>query len=265
MGLPEDGTSDLALVDAQPWVVLIADDSPTWRGLIRSAVTEFDPSVRIIEAADGRQALDALAEQPVDVAFVDLAMPEMNGDDVVKHVQREGRMPFFAVVSATGDPEQIATMRGLAAYDYLVKPFDKTAIVRVLRTYERVMTRTRALVVDDSATARAIIRRILERSVFNFAVEEAGDGVSAFEAYVRFPAEIVFLDLNMPGIDGVQTLRILRAHNPAVRVIAMSTSQEWLGRLEGPGPAAFLKKPFSPHDLDRVVHYLFELRPPYSG
>lgn len=265
MGPLEDGAGDLALVDAQPWIVLIADDSPTWRNLIRSAVTQFDPSLVIVEAADGREALDALAARPVDVAFVDLAMPEMNGDDVVKHVQRRGRMPFFAVVSATADAERIATMRGLAAYDYLVKPFDETAIVRVLRTYERVAAQTRVLVVDDSATARSIIRRILERSVFNFTVEEAGDGVSAFEAYVRFPAEIVFLDLNMPGIDGAQTLRILRAYNPNVRVVAMSTSQEWLGKLEGQGPAAFLKKPFFQQDLDRVVHYLFELRLPYSS
>lgn len=256
--------SDFDLVDVRPWRVMIAEDSGLWRHIIRRAIGEFGADLDIVMAADGREAREILTSQPVDLAFLDLAMPEINGDDVVRHIQQHGKMPFFVVVSVTSDAVEIARMRRLSAYDYLVKPFDRAAIQRVLNTYARVSHPTRVLVVDDSGTQRAIIAKILGRSVFNFDIQEAGDGVSAFEVYAEKPADIVFLDLNMPGLDGAQTMRILRAHNPSVRVVVMSGSQDAIDRVQGTGVAAALKKPFNAADLDVVAHHLFDLPLPYS-
>lgn len=258
-------TFDFDLVEMRPWSVMIAEDSAFWRGVIRAGVAEFGAHLDVVEAEDGRRALDILSSQRIDIAFVDLAMPEINGDDVVKRIQTHGRMPFFAVVSVTSDAEEIARMRKLSAYDYLVKPFGTDDIKRVLTTYERVAHHTRVLIVDDSGTARAIIARILRRSIFNFEILEAGDGVAAFEIYAEKPADIVFLDLNMPGIDGGQTMRLLRAHNRGVRIVLMSGSQEAIDRHAAMKPAAALKKPFFAGDLDRVIHGLFDLPLPYSG
>lgn len=258
------GDNDFDLVEVRPWSVMIAEDSGFWRNVVRAGIVDFGGDLTILEAADGRNALDILSEQRIDIAFVDLAMPEINGDEVVKRVQAHGKMPFFAVVSVTADAEEIARMRKLSAYDYLVKPFGSEAIKRVLTTYERVAHQTRILIVDDSSTARTIIGRILKRSIFNFEILEAGDGVTAFEVYAERPADIVFLDLNMPGIDGAQTMRLLRAHNRGVRIVLMSGSQESLDHHAAMGPAAALKKPFFPSDLDRVIHQLFDLPLPYA-
>lgn len=243
---------------------MIAEDSALWRHIIRRAINEFGADLDVLMAADGREAREILTSQPVDLAFVDLALPQINGDDVVRHIQQHGKMPFFVIVSVTSNAAEIARMRRLSAYDYLVKPFDREAIQRVLNTYARISQPTRVLVVDDSGTQRAIITKILGRSVFNFDIQEAGDGVSAFEAYAATPADVVFLDLNMPGLDGAQTMRILRAHNPSVRVVVMSGSRDAVLRLRGMGVAAALKKPFNAQDLDVVVHRLFDLPLPYG-
>lgn len=258
----EDAGFDL--IDARPWRVMIAEDSALWRHIIHRAIIEFGADLDVVMAGDGRAAREILSSQPVDLAFLDLALPEINGDDVVCQIREHGKMPFFVVVSVTSDAVEIARMRRLSAYDYLVKPFDRAAIQRVLSTYARVSHPTRVLVVDDSGTQRTIIAKILRRSVFNFEIHEAGDGVSAFEAYADKPADIVFLDLNMPGLDGAQTMRLLRAHNPSVRIVVMSGSQDALDRVRALGVDAALKKPFNAADLDVVVHRLFDLPLPYS-
>lgn len=259
------GEDEFDIIASPPWRIMIAEDSTFWRQRVRRAVAEYSPHLDIVEAADGRTALDILSQQTVDVAFVDLAMPEINGDEVVKRLQADRKMPFFAVISVTSDAAEIARMRKLSAYDYLVKPFGAPDIVRVMSTYERVARPTRVLIVDDSGTARSIIARILKRSVFNFDIATAGDGVSAFETYAQEPADIVFLDLNMPGLDGGQTMRLLRAHNRDVRIVLMSADQAALDRYADSGAVAAMKKPFFPGDLDRVVHQLFDLRLPFGG
>jgi len=259
-----DEDCDIDFVEVAPWTILIADDSPLWRGLIRSGIEAFDRASIIIEAKNGQETLDVLSERPVDIAFVDLAMPEIDGAEVVERVKHHGKMPFFAVVSVTSDAQAIARMRKLAAYDYLVKPFGPEAITPVLQTFERVSQRTRILIVDDSGTARTIVARILTHSIFNLEVTQAADGVSALENYARRAPDIVFLDMNMPWIDGADTLRLLRAVNPHVRVVLMSASSDIAERARELGAAAYLKKPFFAGDLDRTVHQLFELRLPYS-
>ncbi|MGH6644359.1 MAG: response regulator, partial [Bradyrhizobium sp.] len=221
---------DVTFVEAESLSVLVADDSSVWRRVVREAVESHGGSAVVHEAATGREALDVLSTMRVDIAFVDLAMPEINGSEVIERLSNVRRLPFFAVISVTSDAEQIARMRRLAAYDYLVKPFDAEAVRRVLTTYERVAQTTRVLVVDDSGTTLAIMRRLLERSIFRMDIAEARDGVSAFELYAKRTADIVFIDLNMPGLDGAQTLRIFRAYNPHVHVVMMSASQNALDR-----------------------------------
>ncbi|QCI68444.1 response regulator [Phreatobacter stygius] len=259
-----DEHPDIEVVTVPPWTILIADDSAFWRGLIRAGIEAFDRAATVIEAKNGQEALDALSEHPVDIAFVDLAMPEIDGTEVVERVRHHGKMPFFVVVSVTSDAQAIARMRKLAAYDYLVKPFGSEAITPVLQTFERVSQPTRILIVDDSGTARAIVTRILSHSIFNLTVDQAGDGVTALENYAREGADIVFLDMNMPWIDGASTLRLLRAVNRHVRVVLMSASSDIAERAQELGAAACLRKPFFASDLDRAVHQLFELRLPYS-
>ena len=102
----------------------------------------------------------------VDIVFLDLGLPDINGVDVVERSRSRGRMPFFVAVSATADGEQVARLRRLAAYDFIVKPFAAADVERVLAIYERVTARMRLLVADPSRTQGQIIGRLLTRSVF---------------------------------------------------------------------------------------------------
>src|SRR5262245_19118315 len=114
----------------------------------------------------------------------------------------------------------------------------------------------RTLIVDDTKTMRKIIRRVLDRSVFRFAVEEAPDGEKALKLIDDQNFDIVFLDFNMPGLDGIETLERVRASGALSKVIMVSAEpdQQRIGLAREKGAVACLNKPFFASDIDRAIH-----------
>jgi CheY-like chemotaxis protein len=118
----------------------------------------------------------------------------------------------------------------------------------------------RILVIDDEIAVRNTIRLILEHRGHHVVVAEGGQrGVDAIEAYA-FDAVIV--DIFMPGLDGFQTIRILRRSAPRVAIIAISgyafRQASWpvpdlLKMASDLGATRCLRKPFRTRELIEVV------------
>jgi PAS domain S-box-containing protein len=111
------------------------------------------------------------------------------------------------------------------------------------------------LVVDDEASVRQVIGRMLQRD--GFTVLEAGDGLAGLELFRVHAQEIscVLLDMTMPHMSGERTAREIRDLRPGARVVLMSgySAQEITTRFGGREPIAFLHKPFSPAELRAVI------------
>jgi CheY-like chemotaxis protein len=120
----------------------------------------------------------------------------------------------------------------------------------------------RALIVDDSGTMRSIVRKILLASRFRLEVFDAQEGYEALEQIRTGKFDLVFLDYNMPGLNGIETLSEIKREFPRTEVVLMtSTPDEAMAeRARAAGAAAFLKKPFYPSDIDAVLHRLFGIR-----
>jgi CheY-like chemotaxis protein len=120
------------------------------------------------------------------------------------------------------------------------------------------MTRA-VLVVDDDKFIRKLVATTLE-DVSEFDLHEASDGVEALEvAHDKQPA-IVFLDVDMPRMDGIDTCRRMRedpATTHATIVMLTAAHGDQTERLaEEAGADLFLTKPFSPLELLRLVDRL---------
>jgi two-component system, chemotaxis family, chemotaxis protein CheY len=76
------------------------------------------------------------------------------------------------------------------------------------------------LIVDDSPISRKIIRKLLPPGPFD--IREAGNGIECLKLYEQAPADLVFLDLTMPGMDGFETLTRLRALDPQAKVVVVT-------------------------------------------
>ncbi len=116
------------------------------------------------------------------------------------------------------------------------------------------------LLVDDEPPVRSVCARMLEHC--GFSVLTASDGREAVQIFGERAAEIVcvILDLNMPNMDGDETLRAMRSLQPDVRVIMSSgySEQEVTGRFEGKGPVGFLQKPYRFEDLTRSLRSILD-------
>ncbi len=108
------------------------------------------------------------------------------------------------------------------------------------------------LIVDDEISVRSITETTLE--TYNYRVLTAGDGIEAIATYAEHKKEIsvILLDLMMPSLDTVTTVRTLNKLNPQVKIIAMSglsTNEHMTQNLKDSGVRTFLAKPFTAEDL----------------
>lgn len=111
------------------------------------------------------------------------------------------------------------------------------------------------LVIDDQPEIRRILRRVLEKDP-DFQVIEAEDGQSALESLDEEPPDAVILDLSMPGLNGIQTIRPLVSRAPAAKVIILSSHFEMGEELKAMGAHAFLPKHVKAKEILGTVRQL---------
>jgi two-component system chemotaxis response regulator CheY len=113
--------------------VLVVDDSKVMRGIIRKMLGAEGPEV--LEAADGKQALEVLASEPVDCIISDWNMPRMKGIDLLRQVRGDGAMAAtpFIMVTAEALATNLAEADAAQVSSYLVKPFTAEDLWRAIR------------------------------------------------------------------------------------------------------------------------------------
>jgi len=123
---------------------------------------------------------------------------------------------------------------------------------------------SRVLVVDDDKAVRTAIRTVLEHQCFDVVVAE--DSRSAIAAVQENPFDVIIVDIFMPGMDGLETIRAFNRHAPSVPVIAISgflfrdsakPAPDFLSMATKLGAAYSLHKPFRPKELLHVVEACF--------
>ena len=111
------------------YTILIADDEPEIRTLLRLYLE--NENYQIIEAENGKQALELLKKEHVDLCLLDIMMPEMDGYHVLQELRKTSNIPVMILSAKDADSEKILGLN-LGADDYLAKPFNPLeAVARV--------------------------------------------------------------------------------------------------------------------------------------
>jgi DNA-binding NarL/FixJ family response regulator len=109
----------------------------------------------------------------------------------------------------------------------------------------------RVLIVDDQEPFRAAARLVVEMTGGFRVVGEAEDGETALELVEALAPQLVLIDVKMPGMDGIEaTRRIVRVH-PEVKVVVLSTYDDYEEQALTAGATAFVSK--SKFDPDQIV------------
>lgn len=125
--------------------ILVVDDEPNIRAVLRDILLVGDTGFEVDEAADGREGLEKIRAGDVDVAIADIMMPRMSGIELLQILQDEGpRLPVI-MITAVREQDDILECLKRGAWDYILKPFDidqvRSAVRRALAVSRQLETR----------------------------------------------------------------------------------------------------------------------------
>jgi len=199
-----------------PATILVVDDHQMNRDLMVTYLDEWRFTVLL--ADNGERAI-ALAQQHVpDLIFMDMKMPVMDGYEATQRLKSNADTKHIPVVAATASALMVEKKKILEITDgYLSKPITYTALVDCLVQFMQQETKkpnfikpTKILIVDDDDINRFILSSVLEEWE-NTDIDIACTGGEAVDASCQADRpEIVFMDCEMPGMDGIEAARKIR-------------------------------------------------------
>lgn len=209
----------------------------------------------VIEADGAATAEQLLAQRSIDLVLLDAGLPAAEKAAICKAARNAKQRPFVIAIGTESDGADVDTS--------MAKPATVEEARLIIDRCVSTRVPARVMVVDDSATMRSIVRKTLLASKFPLQIAEADEGTKALEELRNGKFDIVFLDYNMPGLNGFETLSELRREHPTLAVVIMTSTdnEAFAGRARQAG-AAFLKKPFFPADIDAVLYRFYKLDRP---
>jgi len=234
-------------------ILLIAaalPDHQLWRQAAAKASVPIE--LEILEVAP---AATLLARVRVDICLLDAELSDAQKTILIKAAHAAPSKPVVFIIG----PKTSTRPEGVDGI--LEKPANPEEAHKKVQLCIRAKIPTRVLIVDDSGTMRSIVRKILQASHFAFDVQEAEEGNAALELLRHHKFGMVFVDYNMPGLNGIETLAEIKRINPAVAVVMISSTLDSAvaERAHAAGALAFLKKPFFPADIDATLERFYGL------
>jgi CheY-like chemotaxis protein len=244
--------------------LLIVSAAAPERELVRQAALQASIPIDVMEAEDAAAASELLAKDAFDVAFFDSRMPKIERQAVLDDIRASRGRPLAILVGAAALKTREVLTDGLEIDGALAKPIDVQEVRDLIDICVRARLPKRVLIVDDSSTVRAVIRKVLQTTRFTFEAEEADEGGAAIAKAKHQHYDIMFLDCQMPGIDGFAALEQLNRSHPTTKVVMITGTRDVRieDRARAAGATDFLYKPFFAKDIDAVLRRLFGLMRP---
>ena len=236
--------------------ILIVNDNQLERQIVIKALQD---TYHVEEAGSGEEAFAILENMEFDVIILDNVMEYETGYDVAKQLRQDPRFDNTDLVLMSSNDSSFDELEafesGFSAY--LLKSGMNKKILSFIRTFERKQKQTgiKVLVVDDSRIIRAMISNDCRKE--GLTVKTAESGEKAVQILKEFKPDFITMDVEMPGLNGFQTSKIIKtnpgtSHIPIVMISATDTVQSELKGIEA-GVAEYFIKPFPPKQLINFI------------
>jgi PAS domain S-box-containing protein len=279
---PPRGTSSLAApLELHGLPVLVVDDNATNRTILTKMVEGF--GCRVMTLSRGAEVLETLRSaakngDPYRLVLMDMEMPDMDGEQITRAIKSDPLLREASVVILTsrGRRGDASRLEVLGCSGYLLKPvklqqlFD--ALLAVLGQKggaaqpPRIVTRhsvteqkqqeLRILLAEDNPTGRKLVETLLQKA--GFLVDVVENGLQAFQAVKDGRYDLVFMDGQMPEMDGfeaAQQIRLWEADGRHTTIIAL-TAHAMKGdreRFLEAGMDDYLPKPIDPQEMFKKI------------
>ncbi|MBE9609938.1 response regulator [Chitinilyticum piscinae] len=262
--------------------VLVVDDSPSQREYLEQQLRQW--GALPVLAANGVEALHLLRhavqqQEPFRLVLIDLYMPGMDGVELGRQITGlpELGAPMMILLTAVGARGDALKARQAGFSGFLAKPLQEEAWQAALALLRRrppaahFLTRhdldgarvqPQILLAEDNAVNRTVATRLLEK--LGCQVRAVEHGVAAVQALIDGDYDLVFMDMQMPEMDGVEATRRIRDPDTGVRwplvpIVALTANATPEDRqlCLAAGMNDYLAKPIQPAQLeDKLRHWL---------
>lgn len=210
----------------------------------------------VATAKDGPEAIEKVKERPFDMIFMDIKMPLMNGVETYRKVKeiRPEAVVMMMTAYAVEDLVQQALEEG--AYGIIYKPLDIEKVVATIEEAREAKKGALVLVVDDDPATCTTLRNILTKKGYEVGIAYTGE--EAITLAQKAAHDILFIDLKLPTINGLETYLAIKEINPqAVAIMITAYRQEMADLVEEAlqnHAYTCLYKPLEMEELLRLVN-----------
>ncbi len=261
--------------------ILIVDDNLTNRVLLGQLLTTWQVEHTLVDS--GKRALEKLTEEsskgtPYHIAILDMQMPQMDGFQLGTKIKNDNHLfknTRLVMLTSQGQRGDADKLKAAGFNGYLNKPIDQTILYNTLMTVAGVNSpeqplvtvyssrelpqfTARVLVVEDNAVNQKVAQGLLKK--FGVQVDLAANGEEAINSLENLPFDLVFMDCQMPIMDGYEATQKIRHSESKVRnreipIIAM-TANSMEGDREkclAVGMNDFISKPVNPNKVQEAL------------
>jgi len=241
--------------------ILVLDDEVKIRELVREALSAQGYDVTTVPTPD--QAMDIIYRETFDLILLDIRLPGESGITVLKKIRSYGEKTPVVIYSGFVTPELETEARTFGANEVLRKDVGVMPLVeqidKIVKAKNRIFHRTLTgakksiLIVDDEEEIRNVLKIFFKTK--GYKILEAKSGEEAVKLVQSEDPGVVLLDINMPEMDGLATLKKLRDINAKLGVVMITGDQddEKVKKAIALGAYGYVLKPFDFLYLNLVV------------
>lgn len=269
--------------------VLIVDDNASMRTLLSVLLSSQGYEV-VGTLPDGNGVMEAIRKMSPDIVCLDYRLPGRDGLDILQEINStlpEIDVLFMTASEGPGIEEQAADA---GAAGFLRKPFSQKQVINELRQVcqtrrqasranlpeaapklpdtgqgdakpakDSTGPRPTVVIADDNSSVRLLLKGVLSELGLHI-VGQAGNGEEAIRAAMTHQPNVLFLDVNMPILSGLEALpRILEASpETAVVMVTGDTSRTIVQQAAGLGACGYIVKPVRPAYVEKFLKELFK-------
>ncbi len=239
--------------------ILVVDDNPIVTEALEDVLKRkgYD---EVITVNSGKKALQLLEKEKPDLILLDIVMPKMNGIETLKEIKKIAPDLGIIMMTGLGSTELEYEARQMGVTDFLHKElgleiFLKT-VAKVLGDKEKKPAKKRELrilVTDDDPSVQDLLDDFLTKKGYKISL--ASNGEEGLSKVKSEKPHLVLLDINMPGMDGLEVLKKIKKDSPSVTVIMITGLQEMETARKAleMGAYDYITKPFNLDYLETSV------------
>ncbi len=185
----------------------------------------------VTTASNGPEAITIVKKSPFDIIFMDIKMPLMNGVETYKRIKKIRPKVKVIMMTAYAVEDMVQEALEEGAHGIIYKPLDIQKVLEIVRKANKNKQGVLILVVDDEPITCTTLKNMLIEKGYKVTVADTGE--KAITTAQKKAFDIIFIDMNLPTLNGLETYLAIKKVNPeAVAVLMTGFRQEMADLVE---------------------------------